>query len=44
MEAFNVLNHPNYGGMNLNYASADFGKITGRSGYRRMQLGLKYYF
>jgi hypothetical protein len=44
-EAFNVLNHPNWGGANFNPTSAAFGKVTGKTGdVRNMQLSLRLYF
>lgn len=45
IEAFNVLNHPNWGGANANPNSASFGLITGKtSDARQLQLALKYIF
>jgi hypothetical protein len=43
-EAFNVLNHPNWGGANADFNSASFGLITSKSGSRQIQLALKYIF
>lgn len=44
-EAFDVLNHPNWGGANFNPTSSTFGKITGKTGdVRNMQLSLRLYF
>lgn len=45
-EAFNVFNHPNWGGASFNPTNlSTFGKITGKSGdVRNMQLSLRYYF
>ena len=45
-EAFNVLNHPNWGGASFNPTNlASFGKITGKTGdVRNMQLSLRLYF
>jgi len=44
-EAFNVLNHPNWGGANFNPTSSTFGKVTGKTGdVRNMQLSLRFYF
>jgi Carboxypeptidase regulatory-like domain/TonB-dependent Receptor Plug Domain len=44
-EAFNALNHPNWGGANYNPTSAQFGQITGKSGdVRNLQLSLRFYF
>jgi hypothetical protein len=44
LEAFNVLNHPNWNGANSNPTSGSFGLITGKNGERRIQLALKYMF
>jgi hypothetical protein len=45
VEAFTVLNHPNWGGANGNPNSASFGFITGKTGdARQIQLALKYIF
>ncbi len=45
IEAFDVLNHPNWGGPNSNPNSASFGFITGKTGVaRQLQLALKYIF
>jgi hypothetical protein len=44
-EAFDVLNHPNWGGANFNPTSGTFGKITGKTGdVRNMQLSLRLQF
>jgi hypothetical protein len=44
-EAFNVLNHPNWGGADFNPTSGTFGKVTGKTGdVRNMQLSLRFYF
>jgi len=48
-EAFNVFNHPNWGGssgggVNLNPTSATFGKVTTKGSERNMQLSLRLYF
>jgi predicted heme/steroid binding protein len=44
-EAFNVLNHPNWGGANFDPTSSSFGKVTGKTGdVRNMQLSLRFYF
>jgi len=43
-EAFNITNRPNFGGPNANLNSGTFGRITGSSGAREMQLGLKLLF
>ena len=44
VEAFNVLNHPNWGGANSNPTSGSFGLVTGKSGERVIQLATKYMF
>jgi hypothetical protein len=44
LEAFNVLNHPNWNGANSNPTSGSFGLITGKNGERRIQLAAKYMF
>jgi predicted heme/steroid binding protein len=44
-EAFDVLNHPNWGSANFNPTSSTFGKVTGKTGdVRNMQLSLRFYF
>ena len=44
-EAFDALNHPNWGGVGLNPTSASFGKITGKTNdARNLQLSLKLQF
>jgi hypothetical protein len=43
-EAFNWLNHPNWGGADGNPQSATFGKVTGKAGERQLQLALRYSF
>ena len=43
-EAFNALNHVNYGNPTANIASSLFGRITSASTARYMQLGLKFLF
>ena len=53
-EAFNFVNHPNWGtgsggGVNFNPTSSTFGKVTTKgggvgSGERNLQLSLRYYF
>jgi hypothetical protein len=44
LEVFNVLNHPNWGGATSDPASGTFGRVTGKSGERNIQLALKYIF
>lgn len=44
LEAFNVLNHPNWNGPNSNPTSGSFGLITGKNGERKLQLAAKYMF
>jgi hypothetical protein len=44
VEAFNVLNHPNWGGANSNPTSGSFGLVTGKGGERVIQLATKYMF
>lgn len=44
-DMFNALNHTQFGGPDMNWSSANFGKIGGlRVGPRNIQLGLKLYF
>ena len=48
-EAFNWLNHPNWGGstgggLDLTPTSATFGKVTSKGGERNLQLSLRYSF
>ncbi len=44
-EAFNALNHPNWGNPTLNFSSSTFGRITGITGnMRQLQLAGKYQF
>jgi len=43
-EAFNLLNHPNFGGPNANIASSIFGQITGASDPRILQASMKLIF
>ncbi len=44
-EAFNALNHPQFGGPNTTVGSAAFGTVTSQANSaRQMQLGLKLYF
>ncbi len=43
-EAFNALNHPNWGTPILNYSSSTFGRITGTTPMRQLQFAVKYQF
>jgi hypothetical protein len=43
-EAFNWINHPNWGGASTNPRSANFGKVQSKSGARTLQLSLRYTF
>jgi hypothetical protein len=43
-EAFNWLNHPNWGGVDGNPRSATFGKVTGKSSERNLQVSVRYSF
>jgi hypothetical protein len=44
-EAFNILNHPNWGFPNSTFTSASFGQITTtRIAMRQLQFALKYVF
>jgi hypothetical protein len=44
-EAYNAFNHPNWGNVNLNPTSAQFGQVTGKTGdVRNLQLSLRFYF
>ncbi|MEZ5401583.1 MAG: carboxypeptidase regulatory-like domain-containing protein [Bryobacteraceae bacterium] len=43
-EFFNWLNHPNWSGVNIDPRSAAFGKVTGKSSERNIQLSLRYSF
>ncbi len=43
-EVYNLFNHANLNNPVLNYGSNDFGRILGRNGNRRMQLGAKFTF
>ncbi len=44
VEAFNVLNHPNWDTANGNPTSGSFGLVTGKVGSRVVQLATKYMF
>jgi hypothetical protein len=44
-EAYDFLNHPNWGGVNFNPTSSQFGEVTGKTGLvRTLQLSLRYAF
>lgn len=43
-EAYNWLNHPNWGGADTNPRSTTFGKVTGKGGNRELQFALRYQF
>ena len=48
-EAFNFLNHPNWGGsngggVNFNPTSSTFGEVTSKGSERNIQLSLRFYF
>jgi hypothetical protein len=43
-EAFNWINHPNWGGVDTNPTAATFGKVTAKGGERNLQLSLRYSF
>lgn len=43
-EAYNWLNHPNWGGADTTPTSATFGKVTGKGGNRELQFALRYQF
>jgi len=44
LEAFNVLNHPNFSNPTANFASATFGQISGASAPRIFQASVKLAF
>jgi hypothetical protein len=43
-EAYNWLNHPNWGGADTNPRSSTFGKVTSKGGNRELQFALRYQF
>ncbi|MHB8655454.1 MAG: carboxypeptidase-like regulatory domain-containing protein [Terriglobia bacterium] len=43
-EAFDADNHPNWNGPDFNPTSSTFGKVTGKSNERNLQLSLRFYF
>ena len=44
LEAFNVFNHPVLSNPVTDLSNTNFGNITGASGGRNVQLGIKYAF
>ena len=44
LEAFNMLNHPNFGNPNANLSSSDFGQVGGSSAARVFQGAIKFIF
>jgi hypothetical protein len=44
VQAFNLLNRPQWGLANDNFTSSDFGKLTSAGPGRFVQLGLKLLF
>ncbi len=43
-EGFNWINHPNWGGVDVNPTSATFGQVTSKNGERNLQMSLRYSF
>ena len=43
-EAYNWLNHPNWGGADTTPTSPNFGRVTGKGGNRELQFALRYQF
>jgi len=43
-EAFNFINHPNLGGIEVNPLSGNFGRITSKGGSRDIQLSVRFVF
>jgi len=43
-EAFNVLNHPNFSGVSVNYGAGDFGQITTALEPRILEFALRFTF
>ena len=43
-EAFNWVNHPNWGNVDQNPTAATFGLVTGKGSERNLQLSLRYSF
>ena len=44
VDGFNFINHPNWGGVDRSPTSATFGKITGKSSERNLQMSLRLSF
>ncbi len=44
VEGFNWINHPNWGSVNSNPTEGAFGKVTGKSSQRELQMSLRYSF
>jgi hypothetical protein len=43
-EGFNVINHPNFGGMSTTYDGSSPGQLTTAAAGRQIQLALKFLF
>jgi hypothetical protein len=43
-EFFNAFNHTQFSSVDTNYASGNFGKVTGTNDARRIQFGLRFVF
>ena len=43
-DAYNFINHPNWGSTDSNPRSGTFGKVTSKSSNRQMQVSLRYQF
>jgi hypothetical protein len=44
LDVFNFPNHPNWNDPNVDPRNALFGRVTGKTGQRTMQIGLRYAF
>ena len=44
VEAFNIINHPNLSNPSINPTAGDFGRVTGKTSERNIQLGAKFMF